>query len=137
VFSILIADNDENDRLLAQLALKECCLFNPVFFVADGVQAMDFLYKRGIYADALSPGLVLLDLNMPRQDGRQVLAEMKANPVLKAIPVIIMTGSETEIDREASYRLGVMGYLIKPLTFTSLEAVIKTIPQLGFRIVEA
>lgn len=135
---ILIADNDENDRLLAQIALRNCCLQNPVFFVKDGVEALDFLCQRRQYTHVPRPGLILLDLHMPRKDGYEVLSEVQASALLLNIPVVVMTGSTCEADRDRAYKLGATGYLVKPISVSGLEKLIReSLPQFSFRIVEA
>src|SRR5216683_1403524 len=111
--SILMADDDADDRLMADKALREARLANGLLFVEDGAELMDYLYHRGKYADAAQnplPGLILLDLNMPRKDGREALAEIKADPLLRRIPVVILTTSKAEEDILRSYDLGVNSY---------------------------
>jgi CheY-like chemotaxis protein len=136
---LLMADDDEDDRLLARKALTEYRLKNGVYFVEDGQQLMDFLRHQGSYCDpatAPRPGLILLDLNMPRKDGREALAEIKGDPELRRIPVVIMTTSKAEEDILRSYDLGVNSYITKPVTFDGLVEIIKVLGRYWFEIVE-
>src|SRR5436305_14212801 len=106
---ILLADDDEEDRMLTSDALEESRVVNDLRFVEDGEELLDYLYQRGRYADpdsAPSPGLILLDLNMPRKDGREALREIKADPNLRRIPVIVLTTSNAEVDIYRTYDLG-------------------------------
>ena len=134
-----MAEDDPDDRLLAQNALKASRLANDLRFVFDGEQLMDYLLRRGPYADpALSPkpGLILLDLNMPRKDGREALAEIKADPTLRHIPVIVLTTSQAEEDIYRSYDMGASSFITKPVSFEGLVGVIKIVGQYWFEIVE-
>ncbi|MBD2464712.1 response regulator [Oscillatoria sp. FACHB-1407] len=134
-----MADDDEDDRMLASEALAECRLMNDLQFVADGEELMEYLYQQGRYAQAGSaprPGLILLDLNMPRKDGREALREIKASPELRHIPIVVLTTSKTEEDIYRSYNLGASSYITKPVTFESLVNVMKAIGQYWFEIVE-
>ncbi|MBV7339190.1 response regulator [Chloroflexi bacterium TSY] len=135
---ILIAEDDPDDRLLAQEALHESRLANEVCFVEDGEELMDYLHNRGTYADAMAPrpGLILLDLNMPRKDGREALAEIKQSPDLRRIPVVVMTTSRAEEDILRSYDLGVSSFIVKPVTFEGLVKVMQTLGKYWFEIVE-
>ncbi|OHE81222.1 MAG: two-component system response regulator, partial [Lysobacterales bacterium GWF1_69_6] len=115
--TILMADDDPDDRLMTQEAFTECRLGNPLKFVADGEELMDYLHHRGDFADELAaprPGLILLDLNMPRKDGREALREIRADPALRGIPVVILTTSKAEEDVVRSYRDGVNSFITKP-----------------------
>jgi CheY-like chemotaxis protein len=137
--TILLADDDEDDRMLTQEALVECRLANEVDFVVDGEELMDYLYRRGRYqylANSPLPGLILLDLNMPRKDGREALKEIKADPNLRRIPVVVLTTSKAEEDILRTYELGVNSFIIKPVTFESLVEVIKVLAKYWFEIVE-
>src|SRR6187200_2976711 len=121
--TILLADDDPDDRQLTKEAFAECHLANVVHFVEDGEQLMDYLLRRGTYVsmkDAPLPGLVLLDLNMPRKDGREALKEIKAHPDLRRIPIVVLTTSKAEEDILRTYDLGVNSYITKPVTFESL-----------------
>lgn len=137
--TILIADDDEDDRMFAKEALIESRLANDLRFVADGVQLMDYLHHRGEYSDPAEsprPGLILLDLNMPRKDGREALKEIKSDNELKRIPIIILTVSDADEDIYDTYNLGVNSYIEKPVTFDSLVKIMKGIGMYWFEIVE-
>lgn len=136
--SLLIADDDPDDRLLAEEALVESRLANGMFFVEDGEQLLDFLNQRGIYADQElpRPGLILLDLNMPRKDGREALQEIKADPNLRRIPVVVLTTSKAEEDILRTYDLGVNSFIVKPVTFEQLVEVMRALGRYWFEIVE-
>ena len=136
---ILMADDDPDDRLLADLALKEARLKNGIRFVEDGEELMDYLHRRGKYSDPASsprPGLILLDLNMPRKDGREALAEIKSDPELRQIPVVILTTSKADEDIVRSYDLGVNSYITKPVSFSGLAEVMKVLSTYWFEIVK-
>ena len=135
---ILMAEDDEDDRLLAQDAFDESRLANPLVFVNDGEELLDYLYHRGRYTAAEHfplPGLILLDLNMPKKDGREALQEIKADVNLKHIPIIVLTTSREEEDVLRSYSLGVSSFITKPVTFEQLVEVIQCIGQYWFEIV--
>lgn len=137
--TILMADDDADDRMMTKDAFVESHLANELRFVEDGVELMDYLKQRGKYADPNSsprPGLILLDLNMPKKDGREALAEIKQDPALCTIPVVVMTTSKEEEDIHRSYRLHVNSYITKPVTFDALVAVIKVLGQYWLEIVE-
>ncbi len=137
--TILMADDDEDDRLLAKDALEECRLANDLHFVIDGEDLMDYLYHRGKYTQVIKsprPGLILLDLNMPRKDGREALQEIKADPELRPIPIIVLTTSKAEEDIYRTYDLGANSYIAKPVTFESLVSVMKALGKYWFEIVE-
>src|ERR687893_1855302 len=117
--TILMADDDADDRMMTQEAFAESRIANDLRFVVDGEELMDYLKRRGRYADpALSPrpGLILLDLNMPRKDGREALREIKADPSLRQIPVVVLTTSKAEEDIYGTYDLGVNSFITKPVT---------------------
>ena len=136
---IVYADDDPEDRMLVKDALEESRLVNPIHFVEDGEQLMDYLKRRGRYADLAEksyPGLILLDLNMPRKDGREALEEIKADPKLRRIPVVVLTTSKAEEDICRSYDLGVSGFIVKPVTFDSLTEIVRTLGKYWFEIVE-
>ena len=123
---ILLAEDNPNDVELTLAALEEQHLANEVAVVEDGVEALDYLHRRGRYSGRVNddPLVVLLDLKMPRMDGLQVLREMKDDPVFKLIPVVILTTSREETDLVESYKLGVNGYVVKPVDFDQfLEAI--------------
>lgn len=139
IVEILMADDDPDDRLLAYRALKEYRLRNGIRFVEDGEELLDYLRHRGKYAEpaaAPEPGLILLDLNMPRKDGREALAEIKADTRLRHIPVVILTTSKAEEDILRSYDLGVNSYITKPVSFQGLAEAMKVLSQYWFEIVK-
>lgn len=137
--TILMADDDEDDCMLAREALTESSWQHQIHFVKDGEELMDYLYQRGKYVNpenAPPPALILLDLNMPKKDGREALVEIKVNPTFKHIPVVVLTTSSSEEDIDLSYNLGANSFIIKPVTFASLVEVMKTIGKYWFEIVE-
>lgn len=137
--TILMADDDEDDCMLAREALAESRLANELHIVNDGEELMDYLHHRGLYANksrAPRPGLILLDLNMPKKDGREALREIKADPHLRKIPIVILTTSKAEEDIYSSYDLGANSFIIKPVTFATLVEIMKTIGKYWFEIVE-
>ncbi len=134
---ILMADDDEDDCLMAKEAFEEAHVANELRFVHDGQALMDYLKRRGKYADpSLSPrpGLILLDLNMPRKDGREALKEIKSDPELKSIPVVILTTSKAEEDILNTYLNGANSFITKPVTFEGLVNVIKQLDKYWFKI---
>ena len=135
---ILMADDDADDRVLARDAMEESRLGNCLRCVEDGQELMDYLTRTGKYArvDAPRPGLILLDLNMPRKDGRQALREIKANPDLRRIPVVVLTTSKTEEDILRTYDLGAYSFITKPVTFDRLVEIVRTLGRYWFNIVE-
>lgn len=136
---VLVADDDPDDRLMTRAAFEQHRLNNALYFVEDGEQLMDFLRHRGKYADpeiAPRPGLILLDLNMPRKDGREALAEIKQDPLLRAIPTVVLTTSQAEQDIVQTYNLGVNSFITKPVTFEQLVQVIRVIGRYWIQIVE-
>src|SRR5689334_16963384 len=136
--TILMADDDCDDREMAREAFQENHLANDIRFVQDGVELMDYLKRRGKYEDpAVSPlpGLILLDLNMPKKDGREALAEIKADPELQRIPVVILTTSKQEEDIYRSYQLHANSYITKPVTFEQLVHVVSTLGKYWLEIV--
>lgn len=136
---ILMADDDADDRFLAAEALQEAHLRNQINFVKDGEELMEYLHHLGQYENiqtSPSPGIILLDLNMPKKDGREALVEIKADPELRRIPIVVLTTSKTEEDVLRSYDLGVSGYITKPVSFEGLIEVMRTIGHYWFDIVE-
>lgn len=131
-----MADDDPDDRLLTKDALEESHLLNEFETVEDGEELMEYLHQRGKYADKPRPGLILLDLNMPRKDGREALREIKSDPDLRRIPVVVMTTSKAEEDILRSYDLGVNSFVVKPITFDGLVDTLQTIGKYWFEIVE-
>ena len=137
--TILMADDDPDDRQLTKEALEEGRLINDIRFVANGEELLDYLRKTGPYAppaEAPRPGLILLDLNMPRKDGRTVLKEIKGDPALRTIPVVVLTTSKADEDVYRSYDLGVNSYIVKPVTFEALVDILQTLEKYWFEIVE-
>ena len=137
--TILMADDDADDRRLTQEAFEEGRLINDVRFVENGEQLLEYLRKEGAYAppaEAPRPGLILLDLNMPRKDGRTVLKELKTDPELRQIPVVVLTTSKADEDIYKSYDLGVNSYIVKPVTFEALVDILQTLEKYWFEIVE-
>lgn len=137
--TILVADDDEDDCLLTKTALAECRLANRVDFTEDGEDLMEYLNHRGKYAglgDESLPGLILLDLNMPKKSGREALQEIREDPRLRHIPIVVLTTSKAEEDILRTYELGVNSFIIKPVTFESLVEIIKALVKYWFEIVE-
>jgi CheY-like chemotaxis protein len=139
-FTILLADDDEEDRELARDALQDSRLANEMKFVHDGQDLMDYLRREGRWAgpsvDAPRPGIILLDLNMPKKDGREALAEIKADECLRQIPIVVLTTSKDEADVLSTYDLGVSSFITKPVTFAGLVEVMRTWTRYWFEIVE-
>jgi len=134
-----MADDDEDDRLMTKDALEESRLHNELRFVEDGEELMDYLRRQGEYAEAEKaprPGLILLDLNMPRKDGREALKEIKADPELRRIPIIVLTTSKAEEDILRTYDLGVNSFITKPVSFQGLVEVMKSLALYWLEIVE-
>jgi CheY-like chemotaxis protein len=136
---ILMADDDADDRELTRDALMESRLVNDLHFVEDGAALLDYLHQRGAYSrpgSAPRPGVILLDLNMPRKDGREALREIKADPELRNIPVVVLTTSKAEEDIAQSYDLGANSFITKPVTFAGLVEVVRELGRYWFEIVE-
>lgn len=136
---ILIADDDAEDRMLVKDALDEGRLKNDIHFVENGEELVDYLHNRGRFTDKdkfPTPGLILLDLNMPKKDGREALKEIKSDPHLRLIPVVVLTTSKAEEDILRTYDMGVSSFITKPVTFTALVDVMKTLSKYWFEIVE-
>ncbi len=136
---ILMADDDADDRELTKDALTESRLANDLHFVEDGAALLDYLHRRGAYSrpgSAPRPGVILLDLNMPRMDGREALREIKGDPELRNIPVVILTTSKAEEDILQSYDLGANSFITKPVTFDGLVEVVRGLGKYWFDIVE-
>jgi CheY-like chemotaxis protein len=138
--TILICDDDEDDRMLTQQALEDAHVSNELRFVEDGEQLLDYLYQRGRFAGetgaAPRPGLILLDLNMPTMDGREALRHMKKDPMLLDIPVVVLTTSSLDEDVIRSYRLGVNSFITKPVTFSGLVEAMNVLGRYWLEIVE-
>ncbi len=133
---ILMADDDEDDRQNTAEAFREHHLANDFYTVNDGEELMEFLHRRGKYRDAPRPGLILLDLNMPRKDGREALREIKSDPSLRQIPVVILTTSREEEDILRTYDLGANSFITKPVGFESLVELVDTMGRYWFQLVE-
>ena len=139
MITIVLADDDPDDRQLTEDAFTENRLANQLHCVEDGEELMDYLNRRGKYESLRNeplPGLILLDLNMPRKDGREALKEIKASPNLRRIPIVVLTTSKAEEDIVRSYDLGVNSYVTKPVTFKSLVELVKVLGRYWFEVVE-
>lgn len=137
--TILMADDDPDDRQMTKEAFDESLLANDLRFVEDGVELMDYLMRRGKYTDPATsprPGLLLLDLNMPRKDGWEALREIKADPQLKTLRIVILTTSKAEEDILRGYNLSIASYITKPVTFASLLEVVQVLGRYWLEIVE-
>lgn len=137
--TLLLADDDEDDRFLILEGLRESRVLNDVRIVTDGVEVLAYLRREGRWADPADsprPALVLLDLNMPRMDGRQVLGELKADPALRRIPVVVLTTSRADEDVLRAYDLGANGYVAKPVRFADLVEVLRGLGHFWLQIVE-
>ena len=137
--TILMADDDADDRQLTREALEDARLINDIRFVENGEELLHYLRREGKWAapaEAPRPGLILLDLNMPRKDGRTVLKEIKEDPQFRTIPVVILTTSKSDEDVYRSYDLGVNSYIVKPVTFEALVDILQTLEKYWFQIVE-
>jgi len=136
---ILMADDDADDRLLAKDALAECQVPNALHFVENGEDLLDYLRHQGKYAslvDTPRPGLILLDLNMPRKDGREALQEIKADPDLRTIPVVVLTTSKADTDISRLYGLGANSFITKPVSYEALIKVMNDLVHYWFQLVE-
>ncbi len=137
--TVLYADDDPEDRMLVKEAWEESRLANELHFVEDGEELLDYLHRRGNYAglaDQPLPGMILLDLNMPRMDGREALQHLKADPRLRLIPTVVLTTSKAEEDIFRAYDLGVNSFIVKPVTFQSLVDLTLAFGRYWFEIVE-
>jgi CheY-like chemotaxis protein len=137
--TILLADDSEDDRMMTREAMQESFVINQLLEVTDGEELMDYLHRRGAYAppaNAPRPGLILLDLNMPRKSGREALEEIKADPSLRRIPIIVLTTSDAEEDVISTYDQGISSYITKPVTFSALVDVMKAFGKYWIEIVE-
>jgi len=138
-FNILIAEDDSDDTVLVQSAFQEFDSAYNLFSVQDGVELLEYLRNQQRYLDSTSaprPDLILLDLNMPRMDGRQALAEIKADPYLRSIPVVVLSNSDLREDILRTYDLGGAGFIVKPQTFEDMLEVVKVINQYWFEVVQ-
>jgi CheY-like chemotaxis protein len=134
-FTVLMADDDEDDRLLARDAFRECGIDIDLRFVENGEELLEYLHGRGPWTSCPTPSLIILDLNMPRVDGRQALAAIKEHPALRRIPVVVITTSKAEEDVLRTYDLGVSSFISKPGSYESLLALIRTLSNYWFRTV--
>ena len=132
---ILLVEDSPADILLTREAFEHNKIVNAIHVVEDGIQAMDFLYKRGAYASAPRPDLILLDLNLPRKNGREVLAEIKADPDLRSIPIVILTTSSADEDILRAYNLNANCYVVKPVGFDNFMQAIQSIRHFWFSVV--
>lgn len=135
-FEILLVEDNPGDVRLTREALKENKVLHTLHTVSDGEAALVFLRRQGVHAEAPRPDLVLLDLNLPRKDGREVLSEMKADPGLKTIPVVILTSSAAEEDIVRSYRLHANCYVTKPVGFDQFASIIRSIEDFWLAVVK-
>lgn len=135
---ILMADDDDDDYLLTKKALGESKLLNTLIRVRDGEELLDYLHRKGEFNElnAPRPGVILLDLNMPRKDGREALKEIKSDDTLRNIPIVVFTTSKAEEDIYKTYQLGVNSFITKPVTFDNLTEVMRTLGNYWFEIVE-
>jgi CheY-like chemotaxis protein len=138
--TILICDDDEDDQALTKQALEDAHISNALMFVEDGEQLLDYLNQRGVYAGekglAPRPGLILLDLNMPRMDGREALQRIKSDPALRDIPIVVLSTSSADQDIVRSYQMGVNSFITKPVTFTGLVEAMNVLGRYWLEIVE-
>jgi two-component system, response regulator len=138
--TILICDDDEDDRTLTQQALEDAHVSNSIRFVEDGEQLLDYLYQRGKFAGEMGlaprPGLILLDLNMPKMDGREALKAIKEDPSLHDIPIVVLSTSRLDEDIIRSYQLGVNSFITKPVTFSGLVEAMNVLGRYWLEIVE-
>lgn len=136
LIDILLVEDNPGDVRLTREALKEAKFGNELHVVADGVEAIDYLRRQGKYADAVRPHLILLDLNLPRKDGREVLAEIKSDHDLRRIPVVVLTTSEAEVDILKAYDLHANCYISKPVEIDEFLTVVKAIEDFWVTIVK-
>jgi CheY-like chemotaxis protein len=137
--TILMADDDEDDRMLTKEAMEESRVLNQLLFVEDGVELIAYLNGDGKYENRDQypmPGLILLDLNMPKMDGREALKLIKSDPRLRRIPVVILTTSKAEEDMVRGYDLGAASYITKPVTFSALVELMRTLGKYWVEFVE-
>jgi two-component system, chemotaxis family, response regulator Rcp1 len=132
---ILLVEDSPADILLTREAFQESRIVNTIHVAEDGIQAMDFLFKRGEYASAPRPDLILLDLNLPRKNGREVLAEIKADPELKKIPIVVLTTSNADEDILRAYNLNANCYVVKPVGFDNFMQAMQSIRHFWFSVV--
>jgi chemotaxis family two-component system response regulator Rcp1 len=133
---ILMVEDNVKDARLAEETLRDSKIHNNLYHVKDGVEAMQFLHRQGAYAQAPHPDLILLDLNLPRKDGREVLAEIKEDPELRLVPVVVLTTSEAERDLVRTYDLHANAYVVKPIDLDRFVEVVQAIEDFWFAIVK-
>jgi CheY-like chemotaxis protein len=136
--TILLAEDDHDDRYLIGEALDESGFDNRLFIVSNGEELLDYLKNRGAYANKAKyprPGVILLDLKMPLMDGREALTAIKKDPDLKSIPIIVLTTSKADEDINETYRLGITGFITKPMAFSELVNVMKSVGNYWFEAV--
>jgi len=137
--NIMVAENDEDDRALVKFAFDECKLPNSVHFVEDGEQLLDYLNHRGLYQDTVNsarPDLILLDLDMPRINGHEALKEIKGDPKLRSIPVVIFTTSKSTQDINSTYNMGANSFIVKPVTYDGLIQVMNVLAEYWSEVTE-
>ena len=137
--NIMVAENDEDDRALVKFAFAECKLPNSIHFVEDGEQLLDYLNHRSPYEDPANstrPDLILLDLDMPRMNGHEALKEIKGDPKLRSIPVVIFTTSKATQDINSTYNMGANSFIVKPVTYDGLIEVMNALAEYWFEITE-
>ncbi|MGW0802048.1 response regulator [Nonomuraea sp. NPDC002799] len=132
---VLLVEDDPGDELITREAFEDNKINNNLHVVRDGLEALDFVYRRGAYAEAPRPDLILLDLNLPKYDGRQVLEQVKGDPELRAIPVVVLTTSSAEEDILRSYKLFANAYVTKPVDLERFLAVIRQIDEFFVTVV--
>ena len=139
LLNIMVAENDEDDRALVKFAFAECKLPNSVHFVEDGEQLLDYLNRHGPYenpVNSIRPDLILLDLDMPKINGHEALKEIKGDPKLRSIPVVIFTTSKATQDINSTYNMGANSFIIKPVTYDGLIQVMNALAEYWFEISE-
>ncbi|MGO8805053.1 MAG: response regulator [Candidatus Bathyarchaeia archaeon] len=133
---ILLVEDNPGDVRLTKEALKDAKVLNEIFIARDGVEAMEFLHRKGQFSNVPQPDLILLDLNLPRKDGRQVLAEIKEDPILKHIPVVVLTTSKADEDIIKTYNLHANAYITKPVDLNRFAEIIHILNEFWFTIVK-
>ncbi len=133
---VLLVEDNPGDVRLTQEAFKDAKVFLEMLVVRDGAEAMDYLFQRGSFGESVRPDLILLDLNLPRKDGREVLAEIKSDPGLKTIPVVILTTSASDVDIESSYMLHANCYITKPVDMEGFLTVVRSIDDFWLTVVK-
>lgn len=133
---VLLVEDNPGDIRLAQEVFNDSKMHNELYIARNGIEALDFVHKRGSYLTAPTPDMILLDLNLPKIDGREVLADIKSDPILKRIPVVILTSSQAEKDIKSAYDLNANAYVIKPLDLDNFIDIIKAIEVFWLSIVK-